>query len=65
MRRRAERLIPWAWGLSSAFSVIGGVASLFLAMSLGYTATWYLFASVYAFALLCSLRVAGATDGIQ
>jgi hypothetical protein len=58
LRRRAERLIPWAWGLSSAFSVLGGVVSLFLAMSLGYTATWYVFASVYALGLLCALRLA-------
>jgi hypothetical protein len=39
VRERAARLVPWVWGLNSAFSVVGAVVSLFLAMSLGYTAT--------------------------
>ncbi len=60
LRGRAVRLVPWAWGLSSAFSVLGGVASLLVAMSFGYTATWYLFAAMYTLALLAASRLANA-----
>jgi hypothetical protein len=58
LRGRAEQLVPWAWGLSSAFSVLGGLMSLLLAMSFGYTATWYLFTGMYALAWLAAARVA-------
>jgi hypothetical protein len=58
LRGRATRLVPWAWGLSSAFSVLGGVASLMFAMSFGYTATWYLFAAAYALAFVAASRLA-------
>jgi spermidine synthase len=58
IRGRAARLVPWAWGLSSAFSVLGGVASLMFAMSFGYTKTWYLFAAAYALALVFASRLA-------
>jgi hypothetical protein len=54
---RAPRLVPWAWGLSSAFSVLGGLASLLFAMSFGYTATWYAFTAAYVLALVCAARL--------
>jgi spermidine synthase len=60
LRARAERLVPWAWGLSSAFSVFGGLASLLLAMSLGYTATWYIFTLAYVLAGAAAYRTARA-----
>lgn len=56
LRSRAVELVPWAWGLSSAFSVLGGIASLMFAMSFGYTTTWYLFATAYAVALVLASR---------
>lgn len=60
LRGRADSLVPWAWGLSSAFSVLGGLSSLLLAMSLGYAATWYLFTAMYALAALCAARLRAA-----
>lgn len=60
LRERAASLVPWAWGLSSAFSVFGGLLSLLFAMSFGYTATWYLFTGVYALALVAARRLVGA-----
>jgi hypothetical protein len=58
IRRRAEGLVPWAWGLSSAFSVVGAVGSLLLAMSLGYRATWHVFVAAYALAAFSMTRIA-------
>jgi hypothetical protein len=60
LRGRAERLVPWVWGLNSAFSVVGAVASLFLAMSFGYAATWYVFVAAYALAGVAMLRLSRA-----
>ncbi|HVU00966.1 MAG TPA: hypothetical protein VHE30_04410 [Polyangiaceae bacterium] len=60
IRGRAPGLVPWVWGLNSAFSVVGAVSSLFLAMSLGFTATWFLFSGAYALAAVAMLRLRGA-----
>jgi predicted membrane-bound spermidine synthase len=60
LRGRAERLVPWVWGLNSAFSVVGAVLSLFFAMSFGYAATWAIFVAAYALAGLALFRLARA-----
>ncbi len=60
IRGEYERLVPWVWGLNSSFSVFGAIASLFVAMTLGHTIAWYIFASMYALAGLAMLRVARA-----
>jgi hypothetical protein len=60
IRGSAERLVPWVWGLNSAFSVVGAVSSLFLAMSFGYAVTWYVFVSAYALAGAAMLRLSRA-----
>jgi len=63
VRERSPALVPWVWGLNSAFSVVGAVASLFLAMSFGHTVTWLVFASAYGLAALAMLRLSGAPAG--
>jgi hypothetical protein len=60
VRERDARLIPWVWGLNSAFSVVGAVVSLFLAMSLGYTTTWFFFVAAYGLAGVGLWRLARA-----
>jgi hypothetical protein len=58
VRQRAEGIVPWVWGLNSAFSVLGALASLLLSMSLGFTATWFVFTFAYALAALALFRLA-------
>lgn len=58
IRERAEQLVPWVWGLNSAFSVVGGVLSLCFAMSFGYTATWFVFVGAYGLAFFAMRRLA-------
>jgi SAM-dependent methyltransferase len=42
-------LVPWAWGINGCASVTGGVLTVALAMSLGFTAVWLLSLAIYAF----------------
>jgi hypothetical protein len=60
IRKRVEQLVPWLWGLNSAFSVVGAVLSLCLAMSFGYSKTWFLFVGAYALALVSMCRMTKA-----
>jgi 8-oxo-dGTP pyrophosphatase MutT (NUDIX family) len=60
IREQNPRLVPWVWGLNSAFSVVGAIASLFLAMSFGYTTTWFVFVGAYALAAITMMRLARA-----
>lgn len=57
VKHRNADLVPWVWGLNSAFSVVGAVVSLCLAMSFGYAVTWFVFVGAYALAALSMLRV--------
>ena len=40
VRDRMGMLIPWAWGLNGAMSVLGSVLAMFIAMNFGYSATF-------------------------
>ncbi len=62
VRDRAAQLVPWVWGLNSAFSVVGAVACLYLAMSFGHTVTWFVFVATYGLAWV-SLRRMATLDG--
>jgi hypothetical protein len=53
--RHAE-IVPWAWGLNGAASVLGSVLAMFVSLNLGFTATLVGGAVAYAFALLAALR---------
>jgi hypothetical protein len=63
--RQAERihedLIPWAWGINGCASVTGGVLTVVLAITLGFTSVWVISLGIYAFgvaALLLTRRPA-------
>jgi hypothetical protein len=60
IREESDRLVPWVWGLNSAFSVVGAVVSLFLAMSFGYAVTWFVYVGAYALAYVAMRRLASA-----
>ena len=59
---RAESFIPWAWGINGGCSVLGSVASLFLAIQFGFTTLLFMAAGIYLAAWLVSTRITGCRD---
>lgn len=53
---RHHEIIPWAWGLNGAASVMGSVLAMLLAVHIGFTAVLLSGATVYALAMLLALR---------
>ena len=63
LHARAPELIPWAWGVNGAASVLGSVGAVALAMVWGFDVALLLAASVYLVALvLISSATALASD---
>jgi hypothetical protein len=58
--RHAE-IVPWAWGLNGAASVLGSVLAMFISLHHGFAATLLGGAFAYALALLFALRRPPAT----
>jgi len=52
IRKLHDHLIPWAWGINGAFSVLASILSLLLAINFGLRATFLTGVACYAFALL-------------
>jgi hypothetical protein len=44
---RYEQTIPWAWGINSGFSVLGGISSIILAQLIGFNMILMLACLVY------------------
>ena len=42
-----ENLVPWAWGINGCASVTGGVLTVVLAMSFGFTTVWLCSLAIY------------------
>ncbi len=53
--RDAPHLIPWAWGLNGAVSVVGSSGALFIGMFFGFSTAMLVAAAAYGLALLCVL----------
>ena len=51
------RFIPWAWGINGAASVLGSVASIVLAMGIGFLALTLLAALIYVLGMCALLTV--------
>jgi hypothetical protein len=49
----APALVPWAWGVNGAASVLGSVSAIALAMLMGFNATLLVGAILYLLALVC------------
>ncbi len=52
LRRREEGLLPWAFGINGAVSVLGAMVALVLALNYGFSATWWTAPLSYAAAAL-------------
>jgi spermidine synthase len=57
LRRFGDRLVPWAWGLNGALSVVGSVLAIFISSRVGLTAALLTGVGAYAVALLCMTAV--------
>ena len=44
---RSSEMVPWAWGMNGALSVVGATLALFRAMNWGFTATFVAAGAVY------------------
>jgi hypothetical protein len=56
LSRQAPEIIPWAWGLNGAASVMGSVAALTIALAAGFDQALLTAAALYALALLVVWR---------
>jgi hypothetical protein len=52
LAERQPQLIPWAWGLNGALSVLGATLAVFIAMNWGFSVTLLCGAALYAAAAL-------------
>jgi hypothetical protein len=52
LSRRAPEMIPWAWGINGALSVVGATLAIFIAMNWGFTAALASAAVTYGLGLL-------------
>jgi hypothetical protein len=56
LAREAPQIIPWAWGLNGAASVLGSVAALSIALAAGFNQALLAAAGLYVVALAMILR---------
>jgi hypothetical protein len=57
LRGFGEELVPWAWGLNGAMSVVASVVAIFIGSKIGFTAAFLTGVAAYVVALL-SMRLA-------
>ena len=53
LRRTGEGLVPWAWGLNGALSVVASVFAIFISSRVGFTATMITGCLTYGVAFAC------------
>ena len=61
---RAPHMVPWAWGMNGAFSVVGATLAIFIAMNWGFQITLFAASGSYLIglgALLASERVSSVS----
>jgi SAM-dependent methyltransferase len=61
LRQYGEGLVPWAWGLNGALSVVASVFAIFLGSRVGFTAALLTGIATYGVALV-SMRIGGAAQ---
>lgn len=59
---RYEQTIPWAWGINSGFSVLGGISSIILAQAIGFSMILMLACLVYLVAGHSLLRMLASSS---
>jgi predicted membrane-bound spermidine synthase len=62
LAREAPEIIPWAWGLNGAASVMGSAAALAIALAAGFDQALLVAASLYGMALLTVSRMRPASS---
>jgi hypothetical protein len=60
LARRAPELVPWAWGMNGALSVLGATLAIFIAMNWGFAVTLLAAAVTYLLGLGALLRATSA-----
>jgi hypothetical protein len=60
---RAPAMVPWAWGMNGAFSVVGATLAIFIAMNWGFQATLFAASAAYLVGLLALLAATGRPEG--
>ncbi len=56
IERDSPEMIPWAWALSSGFSVLGSTLSMLIAMGWGYSVSWWCYSLIYLAGGVCMSR---------
>jgi len=56
---RKPEIVPWAWGMNGALSVVGATLAIFIAMNWGFAVTLLCGAALYTVALVLVRRPAG------
>ena len=59
---RAPQLIPWAWGINGALSVVGATLAIFIAMNWGFNTTLLAASGTYAIGLWVFLSATRRQD---
>lgn len=62
LRELHEELVPWAWGMNGAMSVVASVLAAFLSSRIGFRAALLTGMSAYAIALVCVFTASRAKD---
>jgi hypothetical protein len=70
LREHDESLVPWAWGLNGATSVVASVTAVFVGAQAGFTWALLLGSATYAFGFLLlgltvSARRVAAPEGVR
>jgi ABC-type Mn2+/Zn2+ transport system permease subunit len=52
LSRRSPEMVPWAWGMNGALSVVGATLAVFIAMNWGFSAALLSGAGCYLAALV-------------
>jgi len=64
-KERFGVLVPWAWGLNGAASVLGSVLAVTLAMNVGFVLTMIVGLACYGLALVASTVLVGVSRSIS
>ncbi len=54
--QRKTKFTPWCWGINGCASVIGSIAAMFIAMTIGFTFLFMLSGAIYIIAAICMLK---------
>ncbi len=63
LREHSEDMVPWAWGMNGALSVVGSVFAAFLGSRVGFTGAWLTGVAAYGVALVCIVALARIYTG--